>query len=253
MAEIVYLSNVRLSFPHLVEPHSSGQGAPAKFSADLILNPQDPNLQKFMTEVNNAAIEKWKENAGQVLQFVNQDRKLRCYGPGEEVVNRTTFQPYDGYVGNYHIGASRDEKPQMIKPDGGAVDPINTMEYQAFARKLYGGCYVNVALRPWTQDNTHGRGIRCDLVAIQFNADGEAFGEGTTDASTMFGQAAAPTQAAPAMAGMPAQATPNGMAMPPAQQAAPAMGMPAAPYPTQEAPVQQPAPTGLPGMPSFLG
>jgi hypothetical protein len=94
------------------------------------------------------------------------------------------------------------------------------MAYQQLARKMYGGCRVNAAIKPWPQDNKHGRGIRCDLIAVQFFKDDTPFGEGAVDASNLFGAVAG---AAPAGFGAVAPA------------------MPAAPFG---------APTGLP---SFLG
>ena len=122
-------------------------------------------------------------------------------------IDKKTFQPYKGYAGMVFIAANSERAPQMIQPDGQAVDPANTMGYQMLARKMYGGCYVNVAIRPWLQENKHGRGVRCDLVAVQFAADGEPFGEGVTDAAPLFGAvAAAPT--APAAPGVTMPAAP---------------------------------------------
>jgi hypothetical protein len=80
------------------------------------------------------------------------------------------------------------------------------MACQATARKMYGGCYVNAAVKPWLQDNKFGKGVRCDLVAVQFFADGPAFGGGETDASGMFG--ATPAAAAPPWEAAPAAAMP---------------------------------------------
>ena len=82
------------------------------------------------------------------------------------------------------------------------------MAYQMLTRKMYGGCRVNAAVKPWIQDNKHGRGIRCDLIAVQFFKDDTPFGEGSVDASGLFGAVAAPN---PAQA-MPA---PGGMGLPP--------------------------------------
>jgi len=199
MSNIIFISNARLSFPSLVEPRSSVDtpGAVKKYSLDAILTPDNPAMGQFMAEVQAIAVAKWGEHANNVLSMVNNDRKLRCYGQGSEKIDKKTFKPYTGYAGNVFISAGNKEMPQMIQSDGSAVDASNTMAYQSLARKLYGGCYVNVAVRPWTQDNTHGRGIRCDLVAVQFAGDGEAFGEGRPDASAMFGQVAAPVVAAP--------------------------------------------------------
>jgi hypothetical protein len=76
---------------------------------------------------------------------------------------------------------------------------------------MYGGCRVNAAVKPWLQDNKHGRAIRCDLVAVQFAGDDKPFGEGAVDASNLFGAVAA---------------APAGMFGAAAAPAAPAMGLP---------------------------
>jgi hypothetical protein len=90
---------------------------------------------------------------------------------------------------------------------------------------MYGGCYVNAAIKPWLQENQYGRGVRCDLVAVQFAGNGEPFGAGATDVSGIFGavatqaaQPAAPVAMPPAPFGAPAPAAP-----------APAFGAPALP------------------------
>lgn len=216
MSDVIFLTNVRLSFPHLAEPHAAGNNPTAvkKYSADFIMSADDAGYKQFMAQYASLALDKWGENSSQVMQMVLSDRKLRCFGQGNEKVNKKTFKPYDGYADMAYIGANRDQMPQMIQADGTPVDGNNTMAYQQQARKMYGGCYVNVALKPWLQDNAHGRGIRCDLVAVQFLKDGEAFGEGKTDASPMFGQVAEAPVAAPVAA--------DGTAPFPGQPASPA-------------------------------
>jgi hypothetical protein len=91
------------------------------------------------------------------------------------------------------------------------------MAYQQLARKMYGGCRVNAAVKPWLQDNKHGRGIRCDLIAVQFYLDDAPFGEGNVDASGMFGAVAAGAMPgfaaahAPAMPAAPFPGAPAGL------------------------------------------
>lgn len=190
MSEVIYLSNVRISFPHLVEPQRQINEQTGKerisYNADFIMEPSNPGLASFMQQYSALALDKWKEHAGTVMQMILNDRKTRCFGKGEERVNKKTFLPYDGYAGQMFVSAGRDTPPQIIQPDGNPIEPSNTMAYQQLTRKIYGGCRVNVAVKPWVQDNKHGRGIRCDLVAVQFLADDKAFGEGTADASGMF-------------------------------------------------------------------
>ena len=218
MSDLIFLSNVRLSFPHLVEPQRKVSPETGKervsYSADFIMPPDHPGFKQFMAKVNEMALAKWKEHAGNVLGIINGDRKLRCYGDGNQKVNGKTFQPYDGYAGQVFITAGRDTPPQIIQADGTPIDPNNTMAYQQLTRKMYGGCRVNVALKPWLQENKHGRGIRCDLVAVQFAGDDQPFGEGAVDASGMFGAVAAQAAAAPAFLG----GAPAPMPLPPFMQ-----------------------------------
>ena len=225
MSDIIFLSNVRLSFPHLAEPQKQVNEATGatriSYNAEFIMPQDHAGFQQFMARYGAMALEKWKEHAQTVMSMIQNDRKTRCYGVGTEKISKKTFKPYDGYgdAGAVFITAGRDSAPQMIQADGSPVDPANTMAYQQLARKMYGGCRVNAAIKPWLQDNKHGRGIRCDLIAVQFAADDTAFGEGAADASGLFG----------AVAGAP---TGFGAVAP--------AGMPAAPF-------------AQPGLPSFLG
>jgi hypothetical protein len=210
MSDIIYLSNVRLSFPHLVEPQRKISPETGKervsYSADLIMPPDHAGFKQFMAKVNEMTLAKWKEHAASVMAMVNSDKRLRCYGDGSQKINQKTFQMYDGYPGQMYVTAGRDTPPQIIQADGTPIDPTNTMAYQALTRAMYGGCRVNVAVKPWLRENKHGRGVRCDLIAVQFAGDDKPFGEGAADASAMFGAVA--TQAVPAFAAAPAPAMP---------------------------------------------
>ena len=216
MSDVIFLSGVRLSFPHLAEPQRQINELTGKerisYNCEFIMPQDHAGFGQFMAKYGAMALEKWKEHANTVMQMIQGDRKTRCYGRGEEKVNKKTFQPYDGYAGSVFITAGRDSQPQVIQADGQAIDPTNSMAYQLLARKMYGGCRVNAAVKPWLQDNKHGRGIRCDLIAVQFAADDKPFGEGAVDASNLFGAVAgapagmfSPTAAMPAapFAGLP--------------------------------------------------
>lgn len=233
MSEIIYLSDVRLSFPHIAEPQKQINESTGKerisYNAEFIMPQEHPGWQQFMALYGKMMADQFKAHAGTVMQMIQSDRKLRGFGMGQEKVNKKTFVPYDGYVGNVFITAGSERPPQVIQPDGNPVDPMNTMAYMQLARKLYGGCRVNAAVKPWVQQNKHGNGFRCDLIAVQFLRDDIAFGEGAVDVTGMFGQVAAPT--GPTASGAPAP-----------MFGAPAVQMPAVPF---GAPV-------APGLPSFL-
>jgi len=212
MSQVIYLSNVRLSFPHIAEPQKKVNevtGATRiSYNCELLMPEEHGGFAQFMARFAELALEVGKENAPALMQMIDSDRKSRCFGKGSEKVNKKTFVPYDGYAGNMYITAARDIHPQVIQADGKPIDPSNTMAYMEMARKLYGGCRVNAAIKPWWQKPNpakgYGHGIRCDLVAIQFLVDDTAFGEAPVDASGMFGSVAQSVPAATPAPVMPA-------------------------------------------------
>lgn len=232
LENVIYLSDVRISFPNLAEPQvqtDTETGKPKhSYNCEFLMPPDNAGYQQFMQVYGRMAVEKWKEHAQTVMQLIHADRKQRCYGAGNEKINRKTFAVLDGYEGMIYLTAGNKVAPQMIQPDGVPVDPLNTMAYQAIARRIYGGCRVNAAVKPWLQDNKHGRGIRLDLCAVQFCRDDKAFGEGHVDAAPMFGAVAAPVAgslpappAMPTAMPFPGAGMPGGFAPQQAPQAAP--------------------------------
>lgn len=218
MSEVILISNARLSWPHLVEPQKTvspetGQTR-ISYNCSLILEKDDPGFQVFMKQYAEMAQEKWKAHANQIMQMIHGDKRQRCYGAGEEVINKTTMQVYDGYAGKVYLNAGNTKPPQVIDATGNPIPPDNTMAIQQTLRKMYGGCRVNVAVKPWLQENKYGRGVRCDLVAVQFSKDDVAFGEGAFDASGMFGAVAQAPGAAPTPTAMPPLPFGNGAAVP---------------------------------------
>ena len=202
----IIVTNATASFPRIVEPevNKSFPNSPPAYSMNLILPKDHPAMAEFMQAVQKLAVEKWKEHAGVILQMANGNKKLRCYGAGEEVMNSTTFQVYKGYPGMIYLSAKsdKDHPPQIIKRDAnGLAQVAHDMERQELAKRIYGGCKVNVAISPWLQDNAGGRAIRCNLLAIEFAGDGEPLGDNSsTDFTALFGSVPAPVVATPAAA-----------------------------------------------------
>lgn len=229
MSDVIFLSNVRLSFPHLAEPQKQINETTGKerisYNCEFIMPPDHPGFKAFYEHYSKIMVATFAEHAGTVMQMIQNDRKLRCFGMGQEKINKKTFAPYDGYPGMVFITAGSDRQPQMIQADGNPVDPANTMAVMQVARKLYGGCRVNAAIKPWVQKNKHGNGIRCDLVAVQFFKDDTAFGEGAVDVTGLFGQVAQPAGPSAAGAALPGffGAAPAAPAMPPPPFGAPAL------------------------------
>ena len=255
---VIFLTGGRLSFPHLAVPQPKKPNDPVdkppSYSAAILMTPDNPGWARFHQVVQQMAMEKWKEKAPAAIQMINADTKKRCYAAGQEKVNATTFKIIDGYEGMVVITAGNKMMPQMIDANGQGVGPANTGACQALARAMYAGCYVNVAIKPWLQENTHGIGVRCELISVQFHSDGKPFGETVRDASAMFGATAPVAGAVPW--GAPAAApNPFGAPVAPAMPAAPFPGQQAAPVampPGFAPPVAAPNPFGAPAAPPWM-
>lgn len=203
----LFITKARLSFPHLVSPQANKNepSKPGTYSADLILSETSPDWVAFMKHYATAIQERFKDQAPIVMNLIQAKTKLRCFGNGNEKINGKTGEIYSGYAGNMFISTKTSDyqQPQIINALGQKIDNANAMLYRDLTSKMYAGCLVNAVVKPWIQDNEHGRAYRCELVALQFAADGDPFGKPETDVSSFFGAVAtAPAAAAPAM-GLP--------------------------------------------------
>lgn len=197
MAPVIYFENVRCSFPSLTQPFVSKKfpNSPPMFGIDIIdIPPNDPKIADFMRAYAEIAGKTWGAPAQQIMQMIQTDKRSRCFGMGPEKVNEETFTPLAGYNQGVWINSKSKNRPQMIRSDAKVAS--NDIEALDLARKIYGGCYVNIAIRPWLR--LSNKGVSSELVAIQFVRDGESFEAGGADASSMFGAVASAAPAAPA-------------------------------------------------------
>lgn len=172
----VKLQNVRLSFPNLYKPKSVN-GSEPKYSASFILNKKDDAAQidTLRKACQMVAKEAWPVKLPAGLKY--------CVHDGAE-------KDYDGYGPEVmFISTSATIQPPIVDEN---LAPL-TLE----SGKPYAGCSVNVVLRLWAQDNQFGKRINAQLQAVQFAADGEAFGDAPVDPRNEF-TAAKPTENAAA-------------------------------------------------------
>lgn len=173
------LNNVVLSFPTLIKPRAFAPGQVEKYSADFIMEPNDPQYEEFKQYAVSIAREKFADKADGILKMIGDNRKLRCFGDGNDRVKVADGSIYAGYEGNVYIGANSEDKPDLYDEVGNVL--MN-------ATKLSGGSIVNAYIRPWCQQNQYGNAIRCEVVAVQYVKAGESFGNVRPDTSAMFGK-----------------------------------------------------------------
>jgi len=165
------LTNVRLAFPTLFEAKTvNGEGKPA-FSASFLIDPKDPQCEAINKAILEVAKEKWAAKADAMMKVIKASDKT-CFHSGDLKSN------YDGFEGNMYVSARNTLRPLVI--DSNKI-PLTEQD-----GKPYAGCFVNVQLELWAQDNNYGKRINATLMGVQFYRDGDSFTGGGTASEDDF-------------------------------------------------------------------
>lgn len=182
----IQLKMARGAFLKLTKPEKvNGQGNP-KFSGAFILEADsefyDENIAKIETAIEAVANEKWGKKAPDMLKSLKSQNKLALH-------DGDTKAELDGYAGNMFVNASAEAaKPPVLvdqyrnvvsrQANEDGVAPSDTL--------FYSGCYVNVILNIWAQDNEFGKRVNASLSGVQFAAHGTPFGGSAPAAADEF-------------------------------------------------------------------
>lgn len=160
----IRIDNVRASYPHLSEPYSK-DGEKGKYGITGILP----------KETHRAAAKLVKGAIDEMMAFnktkVATDKMYFKDG------NNTDK---DEYQEAWIVSSSESRAPSVRARSGGKLGKEQIDEM------FYGGCWVNILIRPWYQDGQktgkgYGKRINAGLVAVQFVRDDESFGDGRID------------------------------------------------------------------------
>lgn len=164
MANIL-IHNARLSFPNLFKPVAFDASQEAKFGATFILQANNPDLVVLRDAIRQAVADKWngKTPPGLKVFLREGSEKSHLGGFGDDT---------------YFFNASAATRPGLYDRRG---DPVAESD-----GLLYAGCYVNVRIDVWAQDNQYGKRVNAGLSGVQFVADGEAFGGGRAAQASEF-------------------------------------------------------------------
>lgn len=161
------LKNVRISYPSLFKPSAFGDEAP-KFSATFLIEKGSDTHKALKAEILRVATDAFGEKAKDIL--IKQDagqRKLLKDGDTADGLTQEG-EPKTGWAGHVAIKGSNKLAPKVVNRKREPVTEEDGIPY--------GGCYVNAQIDIWAQDNKFGKFVNCKLLAVQFWADGEAFG-----------------------------------------------------------------------------
>jgi len=164
----IIIKNVRLAFFNGYEP-GSYEGK-LTYGAQCIVDPADKaQVAKIDAAMEHTAIEKWGAKAKAFLADMKAKDRL-CFRHGPK--NAANGEPYDGFAGMFYIAcSSRENQPPLMLKANKSISAARDGD-------LYSGCYADVKLSLWAQDNQYGKRINASLSGVQFFRDGEAFSGG---------------------------------------------------------------------------
>lgn len=157
------LTNVRAAFLKIWTAECVNGSDKPTFGSSFLIGPNDPQVKVIKDALMAVAKEKWGAKAGAVYKEMDAGGKL-CLHNGDSKAS------YDGFEGMLYISASTKTRPLAINRDKSPLTEADGV--------LYSGCYVNVSLELWAQDNQWGKRINAQLGGVQFNRDGDAFSGG---------------------------------------------------------------------------
>jgi hypothetical protein len=188
----LYLKGARLSFtptlfePKIVQSKDGGSSKP-KYSVACIIEPTtkayageknpesvaglaeklqwgDPKEQ-FSKAIIDAATSKWTKDAMAMVQQLKAQNRLPLHDGAEKALT-------PGFAGNLYMNASSDLRP-IVRHKNGAI-------LTAADGVIYPGCYGDVCVDIWAQDNQHGKRVNATLLVVTFSHDGDRLAGGAT-------------------------------------------------------------------------
>lgn len=157
----------RLSFPNLftAKKQDADSTSPATFSAGFLIPKGDKQIEMIETAMLQVAKDKWGAKGEAVYKQMKASDKLALHDGDSK-------SQYAGYEGNMFVNANNPTRPLVLDRDKSPLAEADG--------KPYGGCYVNVSLELWAQDNKFGKRINASLGGVQFVRDGDRFGGGSS-------------------------------------------------------------------------
>lgn len=183
------LGGVRCSFITLEEPKFfSGQKTKdtdkRRWSATALIPTASPYKKQIDDALRAVAREQWPLKFETILANILPDPKGCCWVDGAR-------KEFEGYQGHWALSAHRTEdkgRPLVFDADKSPIYKPNNELYEGKAGRIYSGCFVNMQVEIWAQDNKAGKALRCALLGIQRFKDGDAFSGGTAPNADDFGE-----------------------------------------------------------------
>lgn len=165
------LTSKRIAFPALFDPKNFNGEGEEKFQVTTLIPENDPQMAEINAAIEKVAKEKWGAKAEGILKTLRAGGKI-CFKDGAEKSN------YEGFEGCWFIAANNTSRPLILDRNKAALAKGDG--------KPYAGCYCNVNIEIYAQDNAWGKRINASLRGVQFVKDGDSFGGGAPASADEF-------------------------------------------------------------------
>lgn len=172
------LKGVRASYFHGFVAKAVQEGQDPKFSVTSLMDKQEnaEQIKLVQATIDRIIKDTWKGKKPVGLKV--------CLRDG---VEKDGADGYGDHVMFLSASAGQDRPPQIVDCD-------KTRRLTAADNRPYSGCYVNVVVRLWAQDNKYGKRINAALEIVQFVKHGEPFGATAPKAADILDDEAAPAE-----------------------------------------------------------
>jgi len=164
----VTIVDVRLAFPSVFKATvPKGSTGEAAFSAAGLMGPSHPGIKLLNDAFVVLAKEKWGTKADAILKAIKAKDHL-CLHDGNNKAD------YEGFADQWFISTRSKVRPSVFN-----LDKTELVEADGV---IYSGCYVDMNVELWAQDNQFGKRINAQLRGIRFRRKGDAFAGGSSAA-----------------------------------------------------------------------
>jgi hypothetical protein len=150
----IMLKNVRLAYPSLFKTEVYNGEDTGKYAGTFILDGKE----------HKAA----HAQALKIIEQLIEDAKLTGKIKSDKICLKKDESDHNN-TGGWVVKATNKTRPTVVNTD---ISPLTEDD-----NKIYGGCYVNVKIGFWVQNNAYGKRVNANLLGVQFAKDGKAFGE----------------------------------------------------------------------------
>ena len=188
----VVLTNVRLSYAHIMKPYANDPSQEPKYSCTILLPKTDvAGRAKIDAAIAAAkqqgATDKWNGVVPPIVPTPIHD------GDGVKQ-DGTVFGPECKGMWVFTASSKQDRPIEVVDRNNNKIlDPT----------QIYSGIIANVFVQFFPYAYQGKKGIGCGLGPVQKVADGESLGGGAPSAASVFGNAAAPAQNINPLTGQP--------------------------------------------------